>query len=267
MFATIGLKSDEFNKGIEEAGKKGEKLAEGLTKHGKALSAGISAPLLAIGTAAFASANSIEDAFFTIRRSTGATGDELESLKKSFSTVFVGVPDSARSVSSVLSSLSTATGLTGEKLEHLTTTTLKYARVNNEDAGESAITLGRLMNALDIDAAELSSVMDKLTFASQKSGLSVNSLSEYIIAAGPSFEEMGFGLDRSIALFSSFYKAGAEPRELLSSLNIVLNRMAKDGSTNAEEAFNDLLTSIKDAPDMPCFPSRGNTHAARAAIS
>jgi len=106
------------------------------------------------------------------------------------------------------------------------------------------------MNALDRDANGLSLTMDQLTLAVQMSGVSVNNLSEYIIAAGPSFEEMGFGLERSIALFSSFYQAGAEPRELLSSLNILLNRMAKDGATNAEEAFNMLLEQIKEAPDI-----------------
>ena len=253
VFASIGVKADEFNKEIDKAEKKGKDFADNfgkkMTAFGKSLLP-VTAAIMGIATAAFASATTVENAFSIIRASSGATGKELDSLKDSFKNVFKNVPESAEIVADVLSKLNTSTGLYGDKLEELTDLTLKYARVNKMDAGDSADVLGRLMNGLDMTTSELITTMDQLTAASQMSGIGVNDLAEYIISAGPAFEEMGFNVERSIALFSSFYKAGAEPREVLSSLNIVLNKMAQDGSTNAEQAFTDLLESIKDAPDI-----------------
>ncbi|MCL2055890.1 MAG: phage tail tape measure protein [Oscillospiraceae bacterium] len=257
LYATIGLQATDFETGVTRSKAEMQDLAVSVQKDSDAMQKNLlkfsavgAAALLAVGTTAFASAASVDNAFGIIRRSSGATGDDLESLKSSFRVVFADVPESAETVADVLSKINTATGLTGKGLEELTGLTLKYARANKEDAAASADVLGRLMNALEVDTSDLAVVMDQLTAASQMSGIGVNNLAEYIISAGPSFEEMGFSVERSIALFSSFYKAGAEPRELLSSLNILLNKMAKEGLTDAEGAFNDLLQSIKDAPDI-----------------
>ncbi|MCL2080231.1 MAG: phage tail tape measure protein [Oscillospiraceae bacterium] len=181
---------------------------------------------------------------------TGAVGADLDGMKQSIMTIYTSLPYSLEEISGTMGILSTMTGLTGKELESLTEKTLNYARVNDESAEAAATALGRLMNDTKQNAAEMSVTMDMLTKASQMTGIGVNALSEHIIATGPAFVEMGFSIEKSIALFSSFYKSGAEPRELISSLNIVLNRMAKDGATNAEEAFNTLLQSIKDAPDI-----------------
>jgi phage-related minor tail protein len=144
-------------------------------------------------------ANAFSDAESIIAKSTGAIGSELEKMSSSMMNVFSNVPDAINDVATVLSTLNTATGVTGAGLETLTEQVLKFARVNNEGAGASAQTLGRLMNAMDMDASQLSRTMDQLTLASQMSGLGVNAMSEYVIAAGPSFEEMGFSMERSIA--------------------------------------------------------------------
>lgn len=228
---------------MQDIGKKMESV-------GKELSTKITAPIVGLGTAAFVAADSVKGATDIIRQSTGKTGDDFKALEGSFKNVFADTPDSAETVASVLAKLNVSTEATGKELEKLTTLTLDYAKVNRVDAATSADVLGRLMNALEVDISQLPGVMDKLTKASQMSGIEVNQLAGYVIEAGPAFEEMGFGLDKSIALFSQFYRAGANPRETLSSLNKVLNTMAKEGATNAEEAFKLLLEKIKDAPDI-----------------
>ena len=239
---------DELESSSNMAGKTGVDAVQSIEK--ALIAAGLAKLIYDAANAANVLANEFSNASSVIAKSSGATGAELDSLNESMMNVYSNSYGSIDNVANVLSTLNTATGLTGKGLEDITDLTLEYARVNSEDAGASAATLGRLMNALDMDADGLAVTMNQLTKASQISGLGVNNLSEYIIQAGPSFEEMGFSVERSIALFSSFYQAGAEPRELLSSLNILLNRMAQDGATNAEEAFNQLLVSIEDAPDI-----------------
>ncbi len=240
----------EQESALDKAATKLDENGKKMKDAGKTWTKGITVPIVAAGTAAFMAADEIDKANNEIQQSTGKTGEELEKLKESFSNVFVDVPDEAESVAEVLSSLHVTTDETGEGLEMLTEKTLNYARVNKEDASDSAQTLGRLMNALEVDVDAMPSVMDKMTKAAQMSGIGVNDLSEYIIDAGPAFEEMGFDLDKSIALFSQFEKVGANPQEVLSSLNIVMTRMAREGATDAEEAFGMLMDEIKDAPDI-----------------
>lgn len=238
-----GKKISDVGKGIQDVGK-------GISSFGKSWSMNISTPIVAGGGLVYKAADVIDKALKDIRMTTGKTGEEFEDLEKSFRNVFREATDSAETVSEVMGALNVSTEATGEELEKLTNQTLDYAKVNKTEASTSAKTLGRLMNALEVDVRAMPGVMDKLTKAAQMSGIGVNELTEYVIDAGPAFEEMGFDLDRSIALFSSFHKVGANPKEVLSSLNIVLNRMAKDGAKNAESAFNKLLDEIKAAPDI-----------------
>jgi len=194
--------------------------------------------------------NTFDEADATIRKSTGATGEAFESLKSDLRSVSRQTDASIGNVAVVIGELNTRLGSTGGELQDLTKLTLNFAKVTDQDAGAAASLLGKLINALGMEASDAESLMDKLTFASQQSGIAVGTLGQLILDAGPSFEELGFGLDRSIALFASFEAAGANPREVVSSLNLVLNQMARDGATNAEEAFNLLIASIKDAPNI-----------------
>lgn len=240
----------EAGQSVTDFGQRMQDIGKDISSFGKSYTKNVTAPIIAGGTLAYKAFETIDDSFNTIRQTTGKTGEEFEQLKDSFRTVYETVSDSAEDVSSVLSALNVSTEATGQELENLTRLTLDYAKVNKTDASESAKTLGRLMNGLEVDVSAMPDVMDKLTKAAQLSGIEVNQLSEYIIDAGPAFEEMGFDLDRSIALFASFEKAGANPREVLSSLNIVMTRMAREGATDAEEAFRMLMEEIKDAPDI-----------------
>lgn len=235
---------------IQETSQKIRTFSEGLKQTGDWMTTRITAPTIAMGTAMMVAGRQTEEAYANIAKETGKTGKELDGLRSSFRNVFKTVPDDAMAVSNAISNLSITTNATGKELEDLTRKTLDYANVNKVDAAESAKVLGKLMNGLEIDVSKLPSVMDKLTYASQQSGIGVNQLAEYIIDAGPAFEEMGFDLDRSIALFSQFEQVGANPKEVLSSLNIVLTRLAREGATDAKGAFEMLLKEIKEAPDI-----------------
>lgn len=246
IFGTIALNSADAEKGLDRI--------EGKAKSSQKAISDFSKMMMGLGVVATGAAVLVRDQFdqadATIRKSTGATGEAFEALRKDLRATARQTEQSIGSVAGVIGELNTRLGATGDELQDLTLLTLNFAKVTDQDAVPAAAMLGKLMNALELDISETESLMDKLTFASQQSGISVATLGQLILDAGPSFEELGFNLDRSIALFSSFERAGANPREVVSSLNLVLNKMAKDGATNAEEAFNMLIESIKDAPSI-----------------
>jgi len=207
---------------------------------------------LAVGFAgaAFAAGNELNKAFNDIIIGTGATGDALMGLKDDFREVFRDIPASAKDVSTVLAELNTRLDITGEALQGAGKAVLDFSRVTGVDASRAARMTGQLVNALGLEAGDTTLLLDKLTKAGQMSGISVDRLGQLILDAGPSFESLGFDLDRSIALFASFEKAGARPEEVIASMTKALNTIAKEGFKNAEEGFNEYLNRIKEAPDI-----------------
>lgn len=191
----------------------------------------------------------LEATLARVRRSTGATGEQFAELQKIVSEISRTVPDSIGTVGDAVSELHRRLGLTGDELEQTARKVLDYARINDQQAGPAVRDLARLLEATETPASELSGLMDKLTFASQRSGIGVDTLAQAVTAGGIALTELGFSVDRSIALFSRFERVGARPVDVLSSLNIAMTNLAREGFTDAEAAFDELLARIRNAPD------------------
>lgn len=219
----------------------------------KMAAAGFTAVGTAIGVAgkiAFDVGKQYDEASSIIVKGTGAQGEALRDLEEAFRRVHLTVPQASQEVATAIAEVNTRLGVTGEELENASKLMLDFARVSSNEVGPTAQVLGRLFNALEIDASDLESVMDKLTYASQKTGIEALSLANNIIDAGPAFEELGFGLEESIALFSQFEAAGARPQEVISSMNLLMNNFARQGAKDGKEAMDMLMESIKEAPDI-----------------
>lgn len=197
-----------------------------------------------------ASTIAITNAEARMARMTGATGELRAELESTFSNVLREVPNSIHDVSLTIGELNTRLGVTGQDLESLAKQFLDYSRINNTDVQNSVRSVTRLMNSMGLEANEASMLLDKLTYAGQQSGIAVDRLSDLVTEAGPAFEELGFDVDRSIALFSQFEKVGARPEEVISSLGMALNRLANEGFTNANAAFDEYIRQIEEAPDI-----------------
>jgi len=212
--------------------------------------AAIAGAVIGIGAAALSVGRDYDKASSAIVKGTGATGDALGELLQSFRAVNRMVPDSSSIVASAIADVNTRMGVYGQELEKTTKLLLDFSRVTDTDASTAINTMGKLFNALEIEAGDAEATLDKFVFASQATGISVMDLANNIIDAGPAFEELGFGLDEAIALFGQFEAAGAKPSEVVSSLGMVMNNFARQGLTNAGEAWDALMASIIDAPDI-----------------
>jgi TP901 family phage tail tape measure protein len=217
---------------------------------GRTLSVSVTAPLGALAASAVAASESVNSSMQTIRRATGATGDELASLESSFRSLAGTVPNSFQEVAAALGDINTRVGATGQQLESLTRKMLAFARVNNEDVATSTRNVGTLMNALELEAKDLPLILDQITLAAQKTGIGANDLARGLIDAGLNFQELGFSTERAIALFAQFELVGARPTDVISSLNIALTNLARAGFTDANAAFDELLRQIRDAPSI-----------------
>jgi TP901 family phage tail tape measure protein len=247
----LGNFERELTKGISTSL---TKVGDQVSKTGGDLTKKITLPIVGLATGAVAAFTSIDNGISEIGKATGATGSDLAGLGDNLRNVLRNVPEDAKTVGIAIGDLSTRLGLTGSELEGLTKQSLDFARVNKTDVLTATSTVGKLMNALELDASEATSVMDKLTLAAQKSGISAVGLGQNILDARPAFQELGFDLDRSIALFSTFESVGARPEEVIGSLNRALTNMSKNGGKEHEETMKLMSAAsekaAKDAEDL-----------------
>lgn len=249
--------TDEASKTMQSVGKNLDGLSgqfkdvgSSISGVGKSLSLGITLPLVALGGIAISAGNSVDQAMDQIIAGTGIAGEEITKMEASFKAVASGATQSMGDVADVMTGLTQRLGITGKELEVASDGILTFARVNNVEASESVVALGRFLQATGSDASDLNTYLDQLTVASQKSGVNVNTLAQYVVDAGPAFDNLGFSITESIALFAQFEKFGARPEEVIASIGRALNTLAKEGFTNAQDAFEEYIKRIKEAPGI-----------------
>jgi phage-related minor tail protein len=241
----------------EKAGQEaGKKLSAAFEKAGKTLTKGVTAPILAIGTAAVAAGMDIDGALDTIRIKTGETGATLEQLNKDFETVAKTSTGSFERTGEVIADLNARLGLTGQPLQDLAKQLLDLEQITGEAANLDTLT--RVLSAFGVPADEATATFDKLFRASQATGTNFNSLTNLLVTQSAAFAELGFNLDQTAALLGQFEKAGVNTETVLGGLRKNIVTAAKEGKS-ASQFFRDSVKQIEG------FLAAGDDAAAQAA--
>ena len=235
----IGADTKTAEKGVK--GLKGK--IEGMAKPVAVVSAafaGIGAVLVSLG-------DDFTEAERTITAGTGATGEALEGLKESFKEVFANVPQDAQTVSSAIADVNTFFGSTGDELEEVTELFLDLSRVLGEDATPMISGVGKVMKLFNEPAEKTEEILSELMTASQISGASFGDLQKAVEEFAPVLAPLGVSLTDATALVANFENKGLDLKKVIPSLNTLFGKMAKEGVTDIEGAFKDLITQIQNA--------------------
>ncbi len=245
---TIGTKIDQIGaeKGIKDLEKRLNGTVKKAGKVGKNLSMYLTAPILALGGAAFVAANDMDKAYKNIRAGTGATGDALEGLKDSFKTVFANVPESADEVSNALADINTRTGATGGRLEELTKQFLDLGRVAGEDTSELIAKGSRAFGDWNIETEKQAESLDYFWKVSQTTGIGVGQLMDKVVQFGAPMRQLGFDFESTAALLGKWEKEGVNTEIVMSGMRQGLSRMAQAGKEPQKE-FPKLIKQIQEA--------------------
>ena len=265
VLASVGVDLSDVKKGVSDADALLSKVGQGanssgvdgfmkgisanLTKSGAALTATVTTPLIAIGTAAIAVGNQFQQAFNTIRVGTGATGDALEALKGDFNAVLSSVPASTADVSKAIADLNTRTGATGPQLQNLSKSVLELSRITGEDLGGVIKQSTRLFGDWGIGIEQQVPTLDSLFKVSQSTGIGVNDLAAKMVQFGGPMRQLGFSFEQASAILGKFEKEGVNTELVMGSLRIALGKMAKEGIKDPSEALTQLTANIKNAGD------------------
>jgi len=232
----------DLDKGVGDAGEKageslGKRLGEGFTKTGKNLTKTVTAPIVAGFGALVANALNVDNAFDTLRAKTGLVGEEAEALQQSFKNVAANVPASLDEVAASVSSLTVELGLSGKPLEELSTAFLQLGEVTGEALDPKAFS--DVAKRFQIPSDQLVGSLDQLLRASQKTGVSIGTLTSALETNAATLTELGFSYTESIAFIGGLEKAGFNAAQVLGGLRKAY-LTAIGGDKDAEKASEDI---------------------------
>ena len=225
-----------------------EKASNKIEEYGKKVSIA-SGAAAALGTASIAAFKEVDEGADLAIKATGMTGEAAKELEKSYKNVASTTKGSFTDIGSVLGEVNTRFGFVGQELEDTTSKFLKFAEVNNADALTSVQKVARYMGDAGIESSNLSNVLDNLTVAAQASGISIDSLAKMCVSYGAPMRALGFDTKESIAIFSSWEKAGVNTSIAFSGMKTAIASWSASGN-DAKKEFKKVLEEIAKCPTI-----------------
>lgn len=181
-------------------------------------------------------------------KATGATGKEAEKLRETYKNVIKSVGGEFDQLGATIGEINTRMGFEDVDLEKATAEFQKFAKITGTDATEAVRLVSRAMGDAGIDVNQYGEVLDLLTTASQKSGIEIGTLAEQLTKYGAPMRNLGFDTKESVAIFSSWEKAGVNTQIAFSGMRKAISNWSKDGK-DAREEFKKTLKEIESTPD------------------
>ena len=229
--------------------KKIEEVGDKVSGVGKKMSVGVTAPVVAAGAAGLAAFNEIDEQLDGIISKTGATGDVAESLGESFKSVGSNTHMELSVVGDAIGSVYQQLGIMGPELEKNANYAMEFAGINGTDVTDSVDNAKAAIDAYNLSNKDFNAVLDAATFASQKTGVSVDDLFEKATTGAPQIKALGLSFADGALLMGQLEKAGVDSNATLSSLSKASVAYAKDGKT-LEQGLNGTIDAIIGAKDQ-----------------
>lgn len=235
-----------FNKQLEGSKKFSLKgVSDKITKVGKGMTKGVTAPLVAVGVASAKAFSEVDEGMDTVVKKTGASGKTLKSLQKSAQNVATSVPTSFQAAGNAIGEVNTRFHLTGKNLEDLSTDFIKFAEINDTDVVGSIAGTQRVMSAFGVDTKDAGKVLGVFTDISQKTGVSVDDLMDSLHKNGATFRDMGLDVQSAATLLGNFEAAGLDADTAMGSLKKAATNLQNKG-IDVNEGLKDILSSLSD---------------------
>jgi phage-related minor tail protein len=238
--------TEEASKEADEAGKSGQNAIEGVAS--ALAAAGITATVKEIAESAYELADAFSDAESTVVLATGATGDALdgltESMMNAYATSKTGTLDET---AAAVGEINTRLAYTGDTLTETTEQFLDFAAVTGGNAASSVRSITQLMNQWNVPASQMESVLSKMTYAGQASGISVDSLTSQLTNNKAILDQLGFSLDEATAMFMNFELAGTNSTTVMTGFRKALASGDISSLDELYEVFDQIASGAMSA--------------------
>lgn len=234
---------------IEEFGNKVSNISNKIDKMGITLTTRLTLPIAGMVTTAIASMDAVDEGLDTIATKTGATGAAAKELQEIYKEVASEVPGEFGDIGAAIGEINTRLDFTGDKLKTASVEFLKFAKVNGTDVNTSVQLVTRAMGDAGIKAEDYASLLDMLTVAGQKSGISIDALTTNLAKYGAPMRALGIDTKNAIAMFAGWEKAGVNTEIAFSGMKKAISNWGKAGKDSTKE-FSNTLNEIAKCPDI-----------------
>lgn len=232
----------------ENSGKKGTEIVEALSS--ALAAAGITATIKDISEAVYGLANAFSEAESTVVLATGATGDTLDGLTASMMEAYAASrTGNLDETAAAVGEINTRLAFTGDELTETTGLFLDFAAATGGDAASSVRSVTQLMNQWNVPATEMKSVLDRLTYAGQASGISVDTLSQQLTTNKAILDQLGFSLNEATAMFMNFELAGTNTTAVMTGFRTALSSGAIGSLEELYDVFDQISSGAMTAAD------------------
>lgn len=250
----IQTQMETVSRKATDAGKKFSTVGSALTKT-------LTVPIAAVGTGMIASAKEFEGGMATVIKATGASGKAAKDLENAYKKAASNVAGNMGDIGAALGEINTRLGFSGSQAEKATEDFMKFSKVTGTDAKESVRLVTRAMGDANMKSDDYRKMLNMLTVASQKTGISVEDLTNNITKYGAPMRQLGFTTQQSVAMFAQWEKAGVTTEKAFAGMRIAISGWMKQGK-NASEEFKKTVKGIQDgtistAEAMEIFGKKG----------
>ena len=231
----MGQQLQAMGSALQEVGGKVTEFGDSLTKN-------VTTPILAVAGATGAAWNKVDDGMDIIIKKTGATGDELNSMKDIAKDIGSTMPVSFDKIGEAIGEVNTRFGVTGDDLQGLSEQFLKFAEINDANITTSVDRVQKAMSAYGVSIEDTSHFLDTLTVVSQQTGVSVDTLENGLIQNATAFQEMGLSVEQAVMFMGQMEKSGANSETVMNGLRKALKNATADGKD-----MNTALFELQDA--------------------
>lgn len=225
---------------VKEVGDKVKEAGEKISSFGAEVAKKVTAPIVAVGTAAVAAFKDVDAGYDTIIGKTGATGTALDDLKDQFDDIFSSMSVTSEQVGEAIGEVNTRFGLTGDVCEEVSRAFLQYAQLNSTDVSSSIDTVQNALAAFNMEVKDAPTLLDVLNRTGQNTGASVDSMSASLVSNATALQEMGMNIYESVGFLGQLETAGADSESVISGMKRALKSATEKGIP-----FNEALTQLQ----------------------
>ena len=228
------VSKSDFSSKMQSAGQSLESLGGKMASVGDWMTTNITQPLMDVGKYCTDAYKEVDSAMDIIVKKTGATGEELEDMKKTAKDIAKTIPVSFEKSAKAVGEVNTRFGVTGEELEDLSTYFLEFSELNGTDVSQSVDDVSKAMKALGVDTKDAKKVLDIMNATGQRTGVSMSTLSGSMVKNAASLQEMGMDVYQATQFLGDLEMSGADVSTVMNGLQKAMVNAAEEGKTLPE---------------------------------
>lgn len=216
--------------------KKLETTSKKMASQGRALSAGLTAPLLAIAGTSLRVAVGFEAQMAKVQAVSGATAFEFERLKGQAKELGRTTVFTASQVAALQLEFSKL-GFTASQIDKVTESTLMLAQATGSDLASAAEVAGATLRGFGLEAEELPHVTDVMAAAFSSSALDLTKFRESMKFVAPVAKAAGIGIEETTAMLGALANSGVSGSRAGTAMRRIISELGGTGE--------DVATQIK----------------------